>query len=76
MPSSTVTLSPAFTLSRAGGGKCSFIDPSGVFTSTHPFFASTLVTLPSMVWVPPRRLGLSSAHDGQRDGSREHRCHH
>ena len=30
MPSSMVTLSPAFTLSRAGGGKCSFIDPSGV----------------------------------------------
>src|SRR5262245_25989932 len=43
-PSSTVTLSPFFTLSSAGGGKCSFIDPSDVFTSTHPRLASTFVT--------------------------------
>src|SRR5215831_2459351 len=52
MPSPTVMLSPTFTLSSAGGGKCSFIRPSGVFTSTQPFFASTLVTWPSMVCTP------------------------
>src|SRR5262250_40566 len=52
MPSPTVMLSPTFTLSSAGGGKCSFIRPSGVFTSTQPFFASTLVTCPSMVCTP------------------------
>src|SRR5689334_17183983 len=52
MPSPTVMLSPTFTLSSAGGGKCSFIRPSGVFTSPQPFFASTLVTWPSMVCTP------------------------
>src|SRR5215472_15493143 len=52
MPSPTVMLSPTFTLSSAGGGKCSFIRPSGVFTSTQPFFASTLVTCPSIVCTP------------------------
>src|SRR5215470_18421666 len=52
MPSPTVMLSPTFTLSSAGGGKCSFIRPSAVFTSTQPFFASTLVTSPSMVCTP------------------------
>src|SRR5215510_6444792 len=43
---------PTFTLSSAGGGTCSFIRPSGVFTSTQPFVASTLVTSPSMVCTP------------------------
>src|SRR5215813_10093124 len=52
MPSPTVMLSPTFTLSSAGGGKCSFIRPSCVFTSTQPFFASTLVTWPSIVCTP------------------------
>src|SRR5262245_49402277 len=52
MPSPTVMLSPTFTLSSAGGGTCSFIRPSDVFTSTQPFVASTLVTSPSMVCTP------------------------
>src|SRR5262245_24884943 len=52
MPRPTVMVSPTFTLSSAGGGKWSFIRPSGVFTSTQPFFASTLVTSPFMVCTP------------------------
>src|SRR5689334_10723177 len=55
--SSTLTLSPAFTPSSAVGGKWSFIEPSGVFTSIQPRFASTLVTLPSIVW----RAALATA---------------
>src|SRR5882724_2277925 len=46
------TVSPFFTSATSAGGKCTMIVPSDVFTCTHPVFALTLVTLPSMVWRP------------------------
>src|SRR5262245_29293402 len=55
--SSKLTLSPAFTPSRAVGGKWSFIEPSGVFTSIHPRLASTFVTRPSIMWRPAAAAG-------------------
>src|SRR5262249_11170638 len=42
-PSSTLTESPFLTFASACGGKWSFIEPSDVLTSTHPFFGSTFV---------------------------------
>src|SRR5262245_27122643 len=48
-PRSTLTASPFLTLARVSGGKCNFIDPSAVFTSTQPRLASTFVTWPSTV---------------------------
>ena len=68
MPSSTDTLSPVFTPSRAAGGSAA----SSTLPVLHvdpPVFASTLVTLPSMVCSAGRgggRLSLPAPTVGQR----------
>ena len=56
MPSSTVTLSPVFTPSSAGGGKCSFIDPSGVL--------ETAILHGAIVWLLALPLLLAFAAFG------------